>query len=209
LANPPSPSVYRTRAYRTRQRALVGLAAVGLVLLGYLIGRWQDTPAAVGTPSAAVIVPPSESPAASPTTQAPTPTVYATLQAESASARDGVEAEDTEDEGGGQNAGFIRNGDSLRFDNVEFGPVPATRVDVRVASDADDGEDAGRMEIRLDSPDAAPVGTLRVTRTGGWQNWRTDEVALTPVTGTHTVFLVFLRNDDDEFININWLLFGH
>jgi hypothetical protein len=65
------------------------------------------------------------------------------------------------------------------------------------------------MEIRLDNPDAAPVGTLRFTPTGGWQNWRTDEVELDPVTGVHTVFLVFLRDDDDEFINVNWLLFRH
>jgi hypothetical protein len=119
-----------------------------------------------------------------------------------------VEAQDTTDEGGGQNVGFIKNGDSLRFDDVDFGPVPATKVDVRVASDQDD-DDPGRMEIRLDTPDSAAVGTLRVTRTGGWQNWRTDEVTLTPVTGVHTVYLVFVRDDDDEFININWLLFGH
>lgn len=209
MANPPSPSVYRTRAYRARQRVLVGLGAVGLVLAGYLIGRWQDTPTEVtALPVTASAAPATSSPEPEPS-EAPSPTVYPTLQAESASALNGVNAEDTDDEGGGQNIGFVRNGDSLRFDNFDFGPVPATRVDVRVASDADDGEDAGRMEIRLDSPDSAPVGTLRVTRTGGWQNWRTDEVTLTPVTGVHTVFLVFLRNDDDEFININWLLFGH
>jgi hypothetical protein len=206
LANPVSPSVYRTRAYRTRQRVLIGLAAVGLLLLGYLIGRWQDTPAEVTTLPAAGSVTPEPAP----TSDAPEPRIYPTVQAESASARNGVDAQDTEDEGGGQNIGFVKNGDSLRFDNFDFGPVPATKVDVRVASDADDDDDDnGRMEIRLDSPDAAAVGTLRVTRTGGWQKWRTDEVTFsTPVTGVHTVHLVFLRNDDDEFLNINWLLFG-
>jgi len=210
LAVPPpaGPSVYRTRAYRTRQRVLYALAGVGLVLVGYLIGRWQDTPAtpAAAHPPAAPASssPPSASPA--PTTPPPSPTVYRKLQAESADALNGIQTQDTEDQGGGQNVGWIAGGDSLRFDGIDFGPVPATKVDVRVASDADDG---GRMDIRLDSPDAKPVGSMRVTRTGGWQAWRTDEVTLQPVTGVHTVFLTFTRDGDGEFLNINWLQFAH
>ena len=204
---PPGPSVYRTRAYRTRQRVLYALAAVGLVLVGYLIGRWQDTPA---TPSVTVAATTSASaqPSSAPptTTPPPSPTVYRKLQAESADALNGIQTQDTEDQGGGQNVGWIAGGDSLRFDGIDFGPVPATKVDVRVASDADDG---GRMDIRLDSPDAKPVGSMRVTRTGGWQAWRTDEVTLQPVTGVHTVFLTFTRDGDGEFLNINWLQFAH
>jgi hypothetical protein len=199
---PPNPSVYRTRAYRTRQRALYALAAVGLVLVGYLIGRWQDTPAA---PAAAVPAPvASETQSATPTTPPPSPTVYEKLQAETGNLT-GIQTQDTEDEGGGQNVGWIANGDAIRFDGYDFGPVPATKVDIRVAADAEDG----RMDIRLDAPDATPIGTLRVTRTGGWQNWRTDEVTLTPVTGVHTVYLTFARDGDGEFVNLNWLLFQH
>jgi hypothetical protein len=207
VAPAPQPSVYRTRAHRTRQRVLYALAAVGLVLLGYLLGRWQDTPAPAAAPlPAAVTSAPAEAPsAAAPTTEAPKPTVYPTLQAEAANGLDGVQAQDTSDEGGGQNVGFIAAGDAMRFDNFDFGPVPATTVDVRVSSDAD----GGQMEIRLDARDAEPIGTLRVTRTGGWQNWRTDEVTLTPVTGVHTIYLTFSRPDNQEFININWLKFGH
>ena len=204
---PPSPSVYRTRAYRTRQRVLYALAAVGLVLVGYLIGRWQDTPAApaaANPPAASVAASPSDSPA--PSAPPPSPTVYRKIEAESAGALNGIQTQDTADEGGGQNVGWIANGDSLRFDDIDFGPVPATKVDVRVASDADDG---GRMDIRLDSPDANPIGSMRVTRTGGWQTWRTDEVTLQPATGVHTVFLTFARDADGEFLNINWLQFAH
>jgi hypothetical protein len=136
----------------------------------------------------------------------PTPTVYPTLQAEAASALNGIQAQDTEDQGGGQNVGWIANGDSMRFDGVDFGSVPATKLDVRVASDSGDG---GRMEIHLDSPEQAPVGTLKVTGTGGWQTWRTDEVTMSPVTGVHTVFLTFVRADGNEFVNVNWLQFQH
>jgi hypothetical protein len=204
---PANPSVYRTRAYRNRQRALYALAAVGLVLVGYLIGRWQDTPAAPAA-SAALPAPASSAPATmapAPTTAPPSPTVYERLQAETG-ALNGIQTQDTADEGGGQNAGWIADGDSIRFDDYDFGPVPATKVDVRVASAAEDG---GRMDIRLDAPDATPIGTMRVTRTGDWQQWRTDEVTLTPVTGVHTVYLTFARDGDGEFLNVNWLRFRH
>ncbi|MEU4242157.1 carbohydrate-binding protein [Actinoplanes sp. NPDC026619] len=205
---PAAPSVYRTRAYRTRQRVLIALGAVGLVLLGYLIGRWQDTPAPASAKALPTAPPPSAAaPSAAPTTSAPpTPTVYQTLQAESADGNEGIQSQDTEDQGGGKNVGWIASGDSLRFDHVEFGEVPANTLDVRVASDAEDG----RMDVRLDSPTAGPVGTLRVTKTGGWQNWRTDEVTLTPpVTGTHTVYFTFARDGDGEFLNVNWFQFQH
>ena len=200
----PPPSVYRTRAYRTRRRVLFALAAVGLVLVGYLLGRWQDSP----TPSVTVLpekAPASSEPAPAPSSEPPSPTVYPTLQAESASGNQGIQAQDTQDQGGGQNVGWIANGDWLRYDNVDFGPVPAAALDVRVASDAADG----RMDVRLDAPDADPIGTLRVTRTGGWQNWRTDEVTVKPVTGVHTVYFTFAKDGDGEFLNVNWLQFRH
>jgi hypothetical protein len=175
---------------------------VGLVLLGYLIGRWQDSPTpASATPS----IKPAESVLPVESSAPPEPTVYPTLQAETAE-RTGVEAQDTEDEGGGQNIGWIANGDSMKFDSFDFGPVPATKVDVRLASDRGDG---GRMEIRLDSPTGPLAGTLNVTGTGGWQTWRTDEVTLTPVTGAHAVFLIFVKGDGGDFLNLNWLLFAH
>ncbi|MET0426759.1 MAG: carbohydrate-binding protein [Actinoplanes sp.] len=205
---PAAPSVYRTRNHRLRQRLVLGAAGAGLLLLGYLIGRWQDTPPPtvdlLPLPVVSATSAPLPSPAA--TTSAPAPRVYPTLQAESASALTGIEPQDTEDQGGGQNVGWIANGDQLRFDDFDFGPVPPARLDVRVATDAD----GGRMEIRLDRPDQPPIGTLRVTRTGGWQSWRTDEVSLTGApTGRHTVFLVFVREDGSEFLNVNWLQFGH
>ena len=193
-----------------RRRVLTGLAGVALLLIGYGLGRWQDNPAPASAlppasaPASKAPQPPSVAPT---TTPPPEPTVYPTLQAESASALTGIQAQDTTDEGGGKNVGFIATGDSMRFDNLDFGPVPATRLLVRVAAGTADG---GRMDIHLDSPDQAPVGTLTAEDTGGWQTWRTDEVALTsPVTGRHTVFFTFTGNKDSEFVNVNWLQFEH
>jgi hypothetical protein len=206
---PPAPSVYRARAHVQRRRILTGLAAAGLLLVGYGIGRWQDSPAApavAAPPAAASSTVPSSAPAPAPTTQAPKPTVYPTLQAEAAQGQNGTDSQDTQDEGGGKNVGWIANGDSLRFDDFDFGPVPATQFEARVATNADGG---GRMEIHLDSPEQPAVGTMSVTKTGGWQTWRTDAGTITPVTGKHTVFLTFVRDNGDEFLNINWILFQH
>jgi hypothetical protein len=200
-------SVYRTRSYVQRRRVLLGLAGVALLLTGYGIGRWQDTPTpvvAAATPAASP-GPGSSAASAAPETPPPSPTVYRTLQAEAATELVGIEAQETEDEGGGQNVGFIAAGDSMRFAGFDFGPVPATQLEVRVASDAD----GGQMAVHLDSLDSPAVGTLTVTPTGGWQKWRTDVVTLTPVTGEHTVFLTFSRPDDRDFVNLNWLAFQH
>ena len=109
-------------------------------------GRWQDTPAPAAALPPAASVPAVTPSTAAPTTEAPTPTVYRTLQAEAADELTGVQAQDTSDQDGGQNVGFIASGDSMRFDNFDFGPVPATKVDVRVASDAE----GGQMDVRLD-----------------------------------------------------------
>jgi hypothetical protein len=170
------------------------------------VGRWQDTPAPieVSAPPVAASAPASAAP--SPTTPPPSPTVYRKIQAESADALNGIQSQDTGDEGGGQNVGFIASGDSLRYDDIDFGPVPATQLEVRVASDASDG---GQMDVHLDSPDGPVAGSLSSRRTGGWQNWRTELVKVTPITGTHTVYLTFSRSDGSEFINLNWLQFQH
>jgi hypothetical protein len=84
--------------------------------------------------------------------------------------------------------------------------VPATQLEVRVASDATDG---GQMDVHLDKPDGQVAGSLFVRRTGGWQNWRTELVTLKPVTGTHAIYLTFSRPDGGEFVNLNWLQFKH
>jgi len=216
MSTPPPPGVYRSRSSTTRRRVLTIATAVALVLLGYLIGRLQG----FGTPangSAALPLPSvtaSSAPVAAssavpePSSAAPTtPTgvdAYVPLQAEAAAGQQGTQTEDTGDVGGGKDVGWIASGDSLRFDNVNFGDTPATQLIARVSSESDDG---GQMEIRVDTPSNQPVGTLRVTDTGGWQNWQTVTAPVTPVTGLHTIFVTF--DGEGEFMNLNYFSFGH
>jgi hypothetical protein len=206
-------TVYRSRSRTTRNRLLIAAAVVALVLLGVLIGRLagdDPAPSAAAPPAPSPSVP-AAGPSASESAPPPAPTggrdAYLPLQVEDAAAVSGLEMQDTEDEGGGKNAGWINNGDWLRFDDVNFGAEPPTRVNVRVAADVpDDG--GGRVEIRLDSPDNEPSAVLTTSRTGGWQSWRTEATDIVgDVTGLHTVFVTFGSDRPGDFINVNWLVF--
>ena len=77
----------------------------------------------------------------------------------------GVQKETTTDAGGGQNIGFIENGDYVSFEPSTSRTSPGIRF--RVAS----GGAGGTIEVRLDSPTGPLVGTVAVAPTGGWQNW--------------------------------------
>ncbi|MBO3742774.1 carbohydrate-binding protein [Actinoplanes flavus] len=206
-----SPNVYRTRSWQNRRRALLALGGVGLVLVGYLLGRWQDTPADPVITGQTVVTPdatttPPAAPSATPASAEPNPVKYPVLQAEAATELAGVDTQPTDDEGGGDNVGWINRDDHLRFDNFAFGAVPATAARIRVSSGAGI---TGRVQIRLDSRTNDPVGELSVGNTGGWQKWRTDTAVLKPVTGTHTVFVTFTSAEGAEFVNVNWLQFEH
>ena len=217
-ASPP-PGVYHSRSRVTRNRLALAAAGLALVLIGYLIGRLQggsDTPAIAAPPPAASATAspppePSPEPSAAPTSAAPSlpPGIdaYRVIQAEAANGQQGTEFQDTEDEGGGKNAGWISNGDWLRFDDVDFGDTPATTFAARVASDVGDDR-GGRMEIRIDSPGSEPVGTLDVADTDGWQNWQSRATDIRPTTGRHTVFITFAGEGDTEFMNLNYFAFG-
>ncbi len=133
---------------------------------------------------------------------------YATIQAEAFNAQSGVVTETTTDTGGGQNLGYLANGDWVRYDNVDFGSTPARQFSARVASGAAGGI-SGLVEVRLDSLSNAPIGSFAIANTGGWQSWRTVPANIAATTGRHTVFLRFASGQPADFVNLNWFTFGH
>jgi hypothetical protein len=144
-----------------------------------------------------------------PTTPPPGGTgAYATIQAEAFSAQQGTQTEATTDTGGGQDVGFIANGDWLKFSGVDFSSNAAHQFSARVASGAAGGV-SGLVEVRLDSPTAAPVGSFALANTGGWQTWRTVPANISAVTGVHDVYLTFTSGQPADFVNVNWFTFGH
>ena len=83
---------------------------------------------------------------------------------------------------GGQNIGALRNGDWARYDNVEFGSARASRLRGPGRLRRGDGV-SGLVEVRVDSPTAAPIGSFAIGNTGGWQSWRSVPGNVGAVTG--------------------------
>src|SRR5699024_9214997 len=120
----------------------------------------------------------------------------------------GVTTESTTDSGGGQDMGYLANGDWALYKGVNFGSRAATQFNARVASGAAAGV-SGLVEVRLDSRTSAPVGSFALANTGGWQSWRTVPANIGSVTGTHDVYLTFTSGQPADFVNVNWFDFGH
>nr|WP_230858736.1 carbohydrate-binding protein [Actinoplanes aureus] len=142
-----------------------------------------------------------------PTTTPPSGTVrdaYSRIEAESYNAASAVQAEACSE--GGQNVGWIANGDWLQFNNVDFGSGGVRDFVARVASGAGAGV-SGLVEVRLDSRSNAPIGSFALGNTGGWQNWQSIPGNVSNVTGRHTVYLTFTSGQPADFANVNWIQF--
>jgi hypothetical protein len=144
------------------------------------------------------------------TTSSPPPgggtSATSTIQAESFNAQSGTQTEACTDTGGGQDVGWIANGDWLQFNNVNFGSSALHQFQARVASGAAGGV-SGLVEVRLDNVNNAPIGSFAIANTGGWQSWRTVPANIAATTGTHTVFLRFTSGQPADFVNVNWFTF--
>ena len=90
----------------------------------------------------------------------------------------------------GNQAAQLGNGDYLEYTGVNFGSG-SSQFDARVASGAAGGV-SGLVEVVLDNPGNAPVGSFAVGNTGGWTSWRTIPANISQVTGTHNVYLEFV-----------------
>ncbi|SEE08129.1 glycoside hydrolase family 16 protein [Streptomyces sp. Ag109_O5-10] len=133
---------------------------------------------------------------------------YSAIQAESYDSQSGVSTETTTDTGGGQDIGYVANGDWALYKGVTFGSTAATQFYARVASGAAAGV-SGQVQVRLDSPSNSPIGSFSVANTGGWQTWTTVPANISSVTGTHDVYLTFSSGQSADFVNVNWFDFGH
>src|SRR4051794_23754859 len=104
------------------------------------------------------------------------------LQAEAYNAQHGVKTEKTSDQDGGRNVGWLKNGDWMRYDNVQIGAAVSARL-------ASGSKATGSVELRVGSPNGTLVASFPVARTGGWQKWVTRTAAVpAPPTGKQTLF---------------------
>lgn len=112
---------------------------------------------------------------------------YARVEAETMNAQRGIETEPSVD--GGLNLTAIQAGDWVSVVGVDFG-AGATEFSARVASSTD----GGSIEIRIDQPDGAIVGTCAVPNTGGPQSWETTtcDTVVASASGVKDLYLKFV-----------------
>jgi hypothetical protein len=132
----------------------------------------------------------------------PTPSprsAFSQIEAESYDTQSGIQTESCGE--GGQNIGYIENGDYTVYNNIDFGSG-ATSFQARVAS----ATSGGNIEIRLDSISGTLVGTCPVAGTGGWQTWVTKTCSVSGASGMHNLYLKFTGGSGYLF-NVNWFQF--
>lgn len=124
---------------------------------------------------------------------------FTQIEAESFSDQSGVQSESCNE--GGDDIGYIENGDYTVYNNIDFG-TDAAGFQARVASSTS----GGNIEIRLDSLTGTLIGTCPVTATGDWQTWTDAKCSISGVTGKHNLYLKFTGGSGYLF-NFNWFKF--
>ncbi len=109
------------------------------------------------------------------------PAFTTTIQAENYSAMSGVQTEPTTDTGGGQNVGYVDNGDWMAYNSINFPSTGTYKVEYRVASVG-----GGRISLDLNAGSIV-LGALNVPNTGGWQNWTTISHNVNVNAGTYNL----------------------
>lgn len=158
---------------------------------------FKTSPTPTSTPTPTPTVTPKPTPTQTPPPEAKDP--YKRIQAEDFDTQSGVKTETCAE--GGFNIGFINNGDQIVYKNLNFSEgVYLLRA--RVAS----GTGGGLIEIYENGPNGTYLGALSVPGTGGWQNWQTLQVPISPISGTKNICLVF-TGGSGFLLNLNWLKF--
>ncbi len=115
------------------------------------------------------------------------------LEAEGFSAQQGVQTEACSE--GGQNVGWIDQGDWMAYNAITFPATGTYRVEYRVSSPS-----GGRLSLDLDAGGIV-LGQLDVPATGGWQNWTTVAHTVSVGAGTYNLGVYAVQGG----WNLNWL----
>jgi hypothetical protein len=124
---------------------------------------------------------------------------FTQIEAESYDNQSGIQTETCTE--GGEDVGYIENGDYVVYNNIDFGSG-AESFQARVAS----ATNGGNIEIRLDSITDPLVGTCPVIETGDWQTWANVTCNVSGVSEKHDLYLKFTGGSGYLF-NLNWFKF--
>jgi predicted alpha-1,6-mannanase (GH76 family) len=105
-------------------------------------------------------------------------------------------------EGGSKQLGGVGANAWARYENVDFTATAPTGLQARASVDASAG---GNIEVHIDSLTGTLIGTCALTSTGAWTTYADFSATLTPVTGTHDIYLAFKPGAGKTFVaNLNW-----
>jgi glucosylceramidase len=135
-------------------------------------------------------------------TSAPTLPATQQIQGASYSSQSGLETEITGDTTGSYDLGYVNPGAYTVYKNVAFG-TGVSSVNVRAAS----GGGGGTVSFYLDSLTSAPIATVTIPPTGGWQTWQTFTAPVTAASGAHTLYAVLNGTATNGLFNLNWFQF--
>lgn len=122
---------------------------------------------------------------------------FETIEAESFYDQNGVRIEDTAS--GGQNIGFIENGDWIMFRKVDFGDG-AKSVNMRISGNT------SKIEICLDSPDNV-VSTVNFAGTSNFNDYQDLSYNINTIEGVHDLYIKF-TGGDGYLLNADSFVFG-
>ena len=124
--------------------------------------------------------------------QTPTPenpgttrSAFTTIQAEDYDSNNSTSMQMIDTQNGGRGIGYIENGNTVTFKNVDFG-TGASKVTMLVAS-----EQSPSIQMRLGSSSGTLIGTVSVNSTGGWNNYQNKTANVQNVSGVKDLVLVF------------------
>ena len=118
------------------------------------------------------------------------------IEAEDFNEQSGIDIEECKE--GGSDVAYIENGDSIGFHGINFGRGSGT-IEFRIGANSS----GGAIEVHLGSPDGKLIGSMDVSGTGGWQNWKTQKCSIDPTTGVNDVYFVF-KGGEGYLFNLNW-----
>ena len=128
----------------------------------------------------------------------PAAAIPGTVQAESYSAMSGIGTETTGDTGGGQDVGWIDNGDYMDYAvNVATAGVYTTSFRIATPNTG--------ASFQVLSSSGAVLTTVSVPNTGGYQTWKTITANVTLPAGTQTLRI---KSTASPIWNINWIQFA-
>jgi hypothetical protein len=127
------------------------------------------------------------------------------IKASSFVEQSGARLETTVDVGGGQNVGWLANGDWMRYNGVDLGQPGNLTTSMRVAAAANDG---GTVEVRIHSLTGPLIALIPIGATGGWQAWVTKTDTQSSPGGIHDIYLLIKSGHPWDFVNINWFMFA-